>query len=103
MSEVFGTLLALLISGIARLLCTDQERAFYSTRLVTVATYDVVYGVITGHNAAVVADFGSLANGGPPATILLALSFCYTERYAIWERLPYSQSYSYPRPYRNGL
>jgi hypothetical protein len=56
MAYLVGTVLALMVSGLATLIGLDRDRAFYPTVLVVIASYYVLFAVMGGSGHALVVE-----------------------------------------------
>ena len=56
MAYLVGTVLALMVSGIATLIGLDRDRAFYPTLVVVIASYYVLFAVMGGSGHALVVE-----------------------------------------------
>ena len=63
MPFVVGVLLAIAIAALAKFTRFDEDRSFYSTVLVIIASYYVLFTVLDGSSHALVWELGIMAHG----------------------------------------
>ena len=76
MPLLIGIFLALGVAAFARVSGFDRDRAFYSTVVIVVATYYVLFGVMGGSMSALVQESGGVA-------VFVALAY-WGFRYSPW-------------------